>query len=130
MKSKFKLFRKQKVLFVDDSYINVALAECLMKNWNLCVDVAHTGPEAVRKALATDYDIMFINLRLQNVPGGDATKQIRRLGNGSGTLPIVAVSSVDRLRLSEAMQDAGVNGYIAKPYSAEILHAELRRLLG
>lgn len=125
----FPPFNQQKVLLVDDNLVTILLAKKMLNNWNLNVDVATNGLEAVRKVLITSYDILLMDLNMPELKGAEASKFIRRMGNQFDKLPILAFSALDVSVIEESVYEGSMNSFISKPYAPQQLYDELKKFL-
>src|SRR3954470_12767420 len=92
----------------------------------LVVDVAGGGEEALRKAGATDYDALVLDVLLPDLDGFETCRRLRAGGNWLPVLMLTARDSVeDRVR----GLDGGADDYLTKPFSLAELVARLRALV-
>ncbi len=74
-----------------------------------------------------DFELVITEWDLPNVAGIDLLKSIRS-DNELKSLPVIIVTAeVERQSIISAQQ-AGVNGYIVKPFTAAILKKNLQRI--
>jgi signal transduction histidine kinase/CheY-like chemotaxis protein len=113
-----------KVLLVEDNLINVKIAEKILKQWDVIVDVALNGLLAVEKHKLNKYDIILMDLSMPIMDGYEATVLIR---NTDSSIPIIALTaSTSYLSLENAMQ-IGINEYITKPFNPRELNIKLSK---
>ncbi|WP_396185453.1 response regulator [Flavobacterium sp.] len=113
-----------KVLLVEDNLINVKIAEKILKQWGVNVDVALNGLIAVEKHKSTKYDIILMDLSMPVMDGFEATINIRSIDS---SIPIIALTaSTSYLSLEKAMQ-IGINEYITKPFNPRELNLKLSK---
>ena len=62
--------------------------------------------------------------------GPEATRQIRALGDGRGTVPIIALTAFARTEELAPMMAAGANGSVAKPIVLQDLYNAMAQALG
>ncbi|QHI98872.1 response regulator [Xylophilus rhododendri] len=120
-------FGALQVLVVDDTAANRLILRKMLQALGCRVAVASDGEEAVRLCGEHRYDMVFMDLELGELDGIAATRLIRALPNGSGHMPIVAVTgfaSVDRVA---AIQDVGMNDYVLKPVRLETVASVLKK---
>ena len=91
-------------------------------------DEAHNGFQALDKATATSPDLILSDIA---VPGLDGIELCRRLRADPRTaaIPILAVTGHDDRHYPDRARAAGANQVLIKPFAAETLVAEARRLL-
>jgi signal transduction histidine kinase/CheY-like chemotaxis protein len=113
-----------KVLLVEDNLINVKIAEKILKQWEVEVDVALNGLIAVEKHKSNKYDIILMDLSMPVMDGYEATINIR---SKDSSIPIIALTaSTSYLSLEKAMQ-IGINEYITKPFNPKELNLKLSK---
>lgn len=94
---------------------------------NICfaVDAVSDGASAVEKLKGSDgtmYDLILMDIQMPVMNGYEAAKQIRSLKNReTASVPIVAMTANAFEEDREKSYEAGMNGYLAKPVSAEAL---------
>ena len=119
------------VLLVEDNKINQFVAVRMLQNWNVKVDVAENGLEALHMLKINNYDLVLMDTHMPVMNGIEATRKIRtEMPEHKRKIPIISFSaSVIEHEKKEAM-DAGVNDFLEKPFQPGILHEKLRRLTG
>ena len=102
-------------------------AVCRSAPRNICfaVDAVSDGASAVEKLKGSDgtmYDLILMDIQMPVMNGYEAAKQIRSLKNReTASVPIVAMTANAVEEDREKSYEAGMNGYLAKPVSAEAL---------
>lgn len=90
------------------------------------VDWVRDGWAAEQSLIATDYDLLILDLGLPRVHGLQVLKNVRQKGNKVPVLIITARDGVDD-RVNGL--DAGADDYLVKPFSMSELGARVRALL-
>ena len=67
------------------------------------------------------YDLIFMDMRMPNMDGLEATRKIRALPNVGQSLPIIALTANAFDDDRNACFDSGMNDFMTKPVSAEEL---------
>jgi len=105
-----------KILIADDYEFNRKLLKDLLKEYNLELDFAKDGEEAIKKALENDYDLILMDISMPKIDGIEAAKIIKKEKN----TPIVAMTAhafkEDLEKFLEVMDD-----YLIKPFRREEL---------
>jgi two-component system autoinducer 1 sensor kinase/phosphatase LuxN len=88
LKKKESLMGK-KVLVVDDTHVNRLLVQSYLVTEGVKVEQAASGIEAIEKAKKTKFDLIFMDIRMPNMNGFEACKEIRKF---TASTPIVSLS--------------------------------------
>jgi two-component system, sensor histidine kinase and response regulator len=114
------------ILLVEDVIVNQLVATGLMSGYNLNVDIANNGQEAIEKQQQKQYDLILMDCQMPIMDGFDATRKIREMGDKTTIIALTANAlSSDR----EKCLNAGMNDYLAKPYNREQLISILDKWL-
>ncbi|MDW5377877.1 ATP-binding protein [Halomonas sp. HP20-15] len=114
-----------RVLVVEDNAVNRRVAIALLERFGLTIDVAENGRLAVSRALAGDYDLIFMDMQMPELDGIEATRAIRAAGGALAEVPIVAMTAGVLDGARERAIAAGMTDYLTKP----ILPGQLERML-
>ncbi|GBU26768.1 hybrid sensor histidine kinase/response regulator [Treponema sp. R8-4-B8] len=116
-----------RVLIVDDVETNLYVARGLMASYNLSIDTAMSGFEAIEKIKnKCDYDVIFMDHMMPGMDGIEATKIIRELGY---TKPIVALTANALAGQAEMFLKNGFDDFISKPIDTRQLNMTLNKLI-
>ena len=92
----------------------------------LVADIAGGGEEALRKAGATEYDAIVLDVMMPGLDGFETCRRLRAHGVWAPVLMLTARDAVeDRVR----GLDGGADDYMTKPFSLAELLARLRALV-
>ena len=94
------------------------------------VDVATNGRIAVELVQAKDYDVILMDVQMPEMNGYDATRAIRALPGDKSRIPIVAMTANVMKEEVDRCVEAGMNGYVPKPFKREELMSGLLLALG
>ncbi|MEA2604667.1 MAG: hypothetical protein QOF89_5659 [Acidobacteriota bacterium] len=120
--------RGLKVLVADDNEVNVLVLTGFLKDWGVELDVVTNGRQAVERVQAGDYDLVLMDLRMPELDGYAATREIRSLPDEKfRRLPIFAVSASTRMGHQHELDAAGFTEFVGKPVSPDILFAKIAR---
>jgi DNA-binding response OmpR family regulator len=90
------------------------------------VDSADNGAEALRRALATDYDLVVLDLLM---PGMDGATVLSRLLAARPRQAVIVLSCLTATATKVRCLEAGAEDYLAKPFSLDELLARVRARL-
>ncbi|MFT5007848.1 MAG: two-component system sensor histidine kinase BarA [Granulosicoccus sp.] len=119
-----------RVLAVDDNAANLKLIVTLLEDLGVIVDAAAGGEEALHKARARAYDLIFMDIQMPTMDGLSATRQIRKSEIKPQRVPIVALTAHALADEREAMLLAGMDDYLAKPIDEDQLQKTLAKWTG
>ncbi len=109
-----------RVLVVDDSDANRLVAAAILGGLGCSVTECASGPDAVRAAGGSHFDVILMDLQMPEMDGFDACRRIRAETDSSAVILALSANSSPRDR--EAARAAGMAGLIAKPAGrAELL---------
>ena len=114
------------VLVADDQATNRLFIRLLIERAGYLVAEATDGEEALEMARTERPDIILMDVRMPNMDGLEATRQIRAKLHGMTRTPIIAVTGNAFEEDRKAALDAGCTGFLAKPVDLD----ELLRCLG
>jgi signal transduction histidine kinase/DNA-binding NarL/FixJ family response regulator/HPt (histidine-containing phosphotransfer) domain-containing protein len=115
-----------RVLVAEDAKGNQALIRLLLEKMGLEVEIVENGQQALEKAMAEKFDLIFMDMQMPVMNGYDATRELRRRGC---TLPIIALTAHAMKEDEKKCLSAGCSGYLQKPIDraklTELLHTVL-----
>ena len=118
------------ILFVDDTAMNLAVVQGLLKHTGIFVDTATSGFSALQKISKTSYDILFIDHRMPGMDGIETLHTMREMPeNKSFGKPCIALTANAISGAREMYLEAGFNDYLAKPVNPDALEAMIRKYL-
>lgn len=110
----------KKVLVVDDSKVNVKLAQRLLAPYNLTIDTALSGNECLEKTKTTQYDMIFLDHMMPEMDGVTTLKFLKTYGYKLP--PVIALTANSYNGAKEKYAELGFSGYLAKPISYKELN--------
>ena len=126
-------FSGKRVLLAEDNEMNQMIAEAILTETKLAVDIVGDGTEAVEKIISSPagtYDLILMDIQMPRMNGYEAAKQIRALEDErKANIPIVAVTANAFEEDRKVSMEAGMNGHLAKPYDVPAIMNTLKTLL-
>jgi CheY-like chemotaxis protein len=115
------LLKGKKVLIVDDDMRNIFALSSALQQYDLIVEIANDGDEALEKLESTPgIDIVLMDIMMPKMDGYEATKHIRKQ-NKWNRLPVIALTAKAMKEDREKCLAAGANDYITKPIDMDRL---------
>ncbi len=126
------VFTGVKALIVDDEPMNLVVAASLFKDYEMIIDTAGGGREAIRKFRENDYDLIFMDHMMPEMDGVEAMRLIRDEAEAmKRKVLIVALTANTVSGAREMFLKEGFDGFIAKPINiADFERVMLRVLSG
>ncbi len=111
----FKSLEGKRMLLAEDNEMNQKLVIMYLRKFNVQIDLAENGAQAIKAAMVNDYDLILMDVQMPEVDGLEATREIRKLSSKKGQVPIVAMTAHAFKEEVENCFAAGMNAHISKP---------------
>jgi len=124
---------RQRVLIVEDNFINQKLAVRMAEKLGYHPDVVDNGKEALTALAKENYALILMDCQMPVMDGFEATRLIReretatRSERQTSHIPIIAVTANAMQGDREHCLAAGMDDYLAKPIQLDTLRAVLHR---
>jgi two-component system OmpR family response regulator len=115
-----------RVLVIEDEPKLAGLMQSGLEEEGYAVDQTGSGVEAVWFATEQDYDVILLDLGLEDMDGIEVCRTLRDADVWS---PIVVVTARDDIQDRVALLDVGADDYLAKPISFDELLARIRAVV-
>jgi len=121
-----------KVLLVEDNPINRRIGHAMLRALGLDVVEAENGSEAIERLAKEPIDLILMDCQMPVMDGFAATRDIRDRERATlaRRTPIVAVTAHALSGDENRCLEAGMDGYVAKPYTRDQLRDALAPWLG
>lgn len=116
-----------RVLLAEDNTVNQRVAKRMLEKGGCKVDLAANGEEAVQMWREFPYDLVFMDCRMPEMDGYEATAAIRSLETGTRHTPIIAMTANVMEGDKERCLEAGMDDYLPKPLRLDACHAAVAR---
>ncbi|MFE4106078.1 ATP-binding protein [Almyronema epifaneia] len=117
-----------KILLAEDSVVNQKVAVRVFEQMGYGIDTVANGLEVLAAIQQQVYDFIFMDVRMPEMDGIEATQRLRQMPLARSPIVIAMTASAmqgDR----EKCLAAGMNDYIAKPIRLETVQATINRWL-
>ena len=118
------------VLLVEDNEINIMVAQAILENFPIHVDVAKNGMQAIEmldrnfKSEQSNYQAVFMDCQMPKMDGYEASKILKSRTEFKG-LPIIAMTANAMKGDKEKCLAAGMSDYISKPVEPDTVAEKL-----
>lgn len=124
----YQQYNGKKILIVDDSKINLKVAQTLMKPYNFEIDTAISGEEALEKANNKQYDLIFMDIMMPKMNGVETLYKLKE--NEDFITPVIALTADAIEGTDEKYLNIGFNSYLSKPIDRKLLNKVINKYLG
>lgn len=123
----YNTFEGKNALIVDDSKLNLKVAENVLKNFLVTTESVTSGLECLSCVNSKKYDIIFMDIMMPNMSGVEVLKKLREKNINT---PVIALTADAIEGQEEKYMSEGFDGYISKPINKEKLNYVLNKYLG
>ena len=120
-----------KVLIAEDNRMNQLVARQIFKKWNVDIQIANTGLEAVQLLSQKKFDVVLMDLQMPEMNGYEATEFIRDVNTNvlDHNIPIIALTADAFSETRQKVIDIGMNDFLMKPFKQEELFQKITQYL-
>ena len=119
-----------RALVVDDEPLNLIVAKGLFAEYNMIVDTAGSGQEAIQKFTDNEYDVIFMDHMMPKMDGVEAMKRITDIAfNQQRTARVIALTANVVSGAKEMFLREGFAGFIGKPIDINEFERTMRIVL-
>ena len=121
-----------RILVAEDHEPNRRLALFMLESLGYRAEFVANGRKAIEAWERSPFDVIIMDCQMPEMDGFEATREIRRREaarspDGNGRIRIVALTANALKGDHERCLEAGMDGYLSKPYTAQQLGAALRQ---
>ncbi|NWF92190.1 MAG: response regulator [Syntrophaceae bacterium] len=122
-----------RILLAEDNRVNQRVAQGMLEYFGCQVDIASDGQEAMEALSRNSYDLILMDCQMPRIDGYQVAQALRSMeasdqGNHSH-IPIIALTAEASEESRQQCIAAGMDDYLAKPFTREELRGILRAWL-
>jgi signal transduction histidine kinase/CheY-like chemotaxis protein len=119
-----------RLLLAEDNPVNQEIALAMLEDSGYQVTVVDNGQQALAALAASRFDIVLMDCQMPEMDGFAATRRLRQLeAEGRCHTPVIALTANAMTGDRQRCLAAGMDDYLAKPFSRDELLAVLGRCL-
>lgn len=118
----------KRILVVDDSKINLKVANNILKPYNFTIVEASSGFEALELAETQTFDLILMDIMMPKMNGVECLRRLKEIPGFD--IPVVALTADAIEGQDEKYIQAGFNDYLSKPIDRYQLNRVLNKYLG
>jgi len=119
----------ERVLVAEDNPVNQDVTTAMLQRLGYDVDLVPDGRAAIDAVDRFSYAAVLMDCQMPEMDGYQAATEIRRREGTGRRVPIAALTASAAVGDEECCRAAGMDAYITKPISLDVLQAVLNRLL-
>jgi PAS domain S-box-containing protein len=120
-----------RLLIVDDNAVNLELIGAVLEPFDLIIETAGDGVEAIEAVARTQFDVILMDVQMPNMDGLTATRHIRAAAAPSARrVPILAMTANVLPDQVARCLEAGMDDHVGKPINPQKLLEALARWSG
>ena len=121
---------EKRVLVVDDNAINRKVFKGLLKNTELIIDEAESGPESINMVRKNKYDLIFMDHMMPDMDGIETFHKMKELpDNMSIDAPVVMLTANAVMGAQEVYISEGFDDFLPKPIIPEKLEEMIKKYI-
>lgn len=119
--------KRLSILVAEDNEINQIIIRSILTKMGHTVTMASNGLEAVTCVKKSDFDLILMDVRMPEMSGTDATRQIRKLPGKKASIPVIALTADVMAENKTSYIEAGMIDCVAKPIDQNELANAINR---
>ncbi len=113
--------RPMRVLVVDDHDINRRAIQLILQPLGCDIATAADGLAALKICEQSDFDLIFMDVRMPELDGRETTRRLRAGGGPNARVPVIAVTADTSPEDIAACNAAGMTYFVPKPITPPML---------
>ena len=110
-----------RILLAEDNTMNQKLVIMILKKFDVQIDLAETGIEALKAIKSNEYDMVLMDIQMPEMDGIEATKIIRNdFSEDKKNIPIIALTAHAFQEELDKCIEVGMNACVIKPIETNL----------
>ena len=118
--------KKYSILVVDDDTAHRTMLKTLISGWGYIIEEADDGSTAIEKVEGQAYDLILMDIRMVQVSGIEALKEIRII---NPAIPIIIMTAYSSVETAVDALKSGAYDYLTKPLDFDELKIAIARAM-
>lgn len=118
-------FTGKRVLIVDDNEINRVMEKQLLEYYGFTVVCAESGSEAIKLCCESFFHVIFMDIRMSDIDGYEATETIRGKGKSRDSY-IIGLTADGMNSNKDTIKKAGMDDFIIKPFEIKAVVSKIK----
>lgn len=122
----------KRILLAEDNELNAEIAETVLEETGIKVKHVEDGIQCIeelKKMPEKYYDVILMDVQMPNMDGYTATQRIRDLDDSRAEIPIIAMTANAYDEDRRKAQEAGMDGFLAKPLDVDEMMCLLAQII-
>ncbi|WP_207494963.1 response regulator [Aridibaculum aurantiacum] len=115
------------VLVAEDDKVSQFVLKLLLQQLQVEADIVNNGEQAVEQLKHKHYDLVLMDLQMPGMDGKQTTQHIR--AELKSAIPVIAMTAFLADEEKQNCIKAGMNDYLSKPYTIEVLKEKMERVI-
>ncbi len=118
----------KRILIVDDSKINLKVANQILKPYDFNIKLVESGYEALELLESGTFDLILMDIMMPKMNGIETLRRLKEMDGFN--IPVVALTADAIEGTEEKYKNVGFNAYLSKPIDRYELDRVLNKFLG
>jgi PAS domain S-box-containing protein len=123
---------RRRILVAEDNAINALVLRKILEKSGYLAETVGSGTAVIEQLKERDFDAVLMDISMPGMDGIATTREVRggRAAVKNPRIPIVAITAHAMKGDQERFIEAGMDGYIAKPFTRDTVLARIHEIFG
>ena len=117
--------KKKSILVVDDDIAHRTMLRILLE-WEYEISEADCGSTAIEKVQKTHYDLVLMDVRMENISGLEA---LTRIKGYDSSIPVIMMTAYSTIETANQALEMGAYEYLSKPFDFDQLRLTIEKAI-